>query len=259
MDNVLLAKEEGIATITINRPDARNSLDGKTYEELGIAIEDVRVDRDVRVVIITGAGKAFCAGLDLKYAGTMVRMTPPDVRAFIRNIQQIFSLERLEKPVIAAVNGYAMGNGCDIALACDFRIASENAQFEMTYTKLGLIPDLGGTFRLPRLIGIEKAKELIYTGRRVDAKEAERIGLVSKVVPAEKLDSEVKEFAEKLAKGAPIAIGLAKMAINNGIGTDLRSAIEYEVYCQSLCLQTKDVAEAMAAFMGKREPKFKGR
>ena len=259
MDNVILEKGEGIATIKINRPEAMNSLDGKTYEELGQAIEDVRVDKDIRVVIITGSGKAFCAGLDLKYAASMVRMTPPDVRAFIRNIQQIFSLERLEKPVIAAVNGYAMGNGCDIALACDFRIASENAQFEMTYTKLGLIPDLGGTFRLPRLIGVPKAKELIFTGERVDAKEAEKIGLVTKVVPADKLDSEVNEFAKKLAKGAPIAIGLAKMAINNGIGTDIRSAMEYEVYCQSICMQTKDVVEAMTAFMSKREPKFKGK
>jgi len=259
MDRLILEKNEDIATIKINRPDSLNALDGKTYEEFGLVIEDVRMDKDIRVVIITGVGRAFCVGLDLKYAAKMGRMTQPEVRAFIRSIQHTFSFERLEKPVIAAVNGFAMGNGCDIALASDFRIASEDATFEMTYVKLGLIPDLGGTFRLPRLVGMAKAKELILTGERIDAKEAERIGLLNKVVPSDRLESEVSKLAAKLAKGAPIAIGLAKMAINNGIGTDLRSAMEYEVYGQSVCMQTKDMVEAMGAFMGKREPKFKGK
>jgi len=260
MDNVLLEKDDAIATIKINRPEVLNALDVKTYEELGVAIEDVRTDKDILVVVITGVGRAFCVGLDLKNNTSMVgKMGPSDLRAFIRSIQHTFTFERLEKPVIAAVNGYAMGNGFEIALACDFRIASEDATFEMTEVKLGMIPDLGGTYRLPRLVGLEKAKELILTGVRIDAKEAERIGLVSKVVPADGLYDEVDRLAKKLIKAAPIAVGLAKMAINDGMGTDLKSALEYEVYCQSLCMQSRDMVEAVTAYLNKREPNFKGR
>jgi len=259
LENIILEKENRIGKITLNRPDVLNALDGKTYSELGTAIEEVREDNDVRVVIITGAGRAFCTGLDLTYAASMGGMSPLELRGTIRRLQEIFRLERLEKPVIAAVNGYAMGNGCDIALACDFRIASENARFEMTYVKLGLIPDIGGTCRLARLVGLGKAKELILTGDRIDAKEAERISLVNRVVPANELESATMKFAEKLAKGAPVAIGLSKMAINNAIDTNLRAALENEVYGQSLCLQTEDVGEGMMARLQRREPIFMGK
>ena len=258
LENIILEKENRIGKITLNRPDVLNALDKKTYSEIGTAIEDVREDKDIRVVIITGAGKAFCSGLDLTYAATIVDMSPLEFRSTIRRLQEIFRLERLEKPVIAAVNGYAMGNGCDLALACDFRIASENARFEMTYVKLGLIPDIGGTYRLARLVGLGKAKELILTGDRIDTKEAERIGLVNRVVPANELESATMKFAEKLAKGAPVAIGLSKMAINSAIDTNLSAALENEVYGQSLCLQTEDVKEGTMARLQRREPKFTG-
>ena len=181
LENIILEKKEGIARLILNRPDAMNALDEKTYEELWIATEDVRADNDVRVMIITGAGRAFCAGLDLKYGGKILGMNQTDLRAIMSKIQGTFMLERIEKPVIAAVNGHALGNGCDLALACDFRIASEEARFGMTYTLLGLIPDVGGTCRLARLVGVSKAKELIFTGDMIDAREAEKIGMVDKV------------------------------------------------------------------------------
>lgn len=259
LENIILEKKTGIAKLILNRPDAMNALDGKTYEELWTATEDVRTDNDVRVVVITGAGRAFCTGLDLKYGGKILGMNQTELRAIMGKIQETFMLERIEKPVIAAVNGYALGNGCDLALACDFRIASEEARFGMTYTKLGLIPDVGGTYRLARLVGVSKAKELIFTGDMIDAREAEKIGLVDKVVAAGELESAMMEFAKKLAKCAPIPIGIAKKAINKALDTNLREALEAELQGQILCFQTEDVKEGVKARIEKREPMFKGK
>jgi enoyl-CoA hydratase len=259
LKNVLVEKKEGIAKVTLNRPEALNALDETTYDELWLAVEDVRVDQGIRVVIVTGAGRAFCAGLDLGYGEKLSEVAPQKFRAIMHKIQETFRLERLEKPVIAAVNGYALGNGCDLALACDFRIASENARFGMTYTQLGLVPDVGGAYRLTRLVGVSKAKELIYTGITIDAKEAQRIGIVDKVVSAEDLDSTALDFAKNLAKGAPMAIGLSKMAINNSLDADLKTALEFDVNAQSLCIKSEDAREGMVARAQKREPVFKGK
>jgi enoyl-CoA hydratase len=261
LENIIVEKkdEEGVGKIILNREDAMNALDEKTYEDLWVAVEDVRTDEGMRAVVITGAGKAFCAGLDLKYGAKITGMSGVELRATMRKIQDTFRLERLEKPVIAAINGYALGNGCDLALACDFRIAAEEARFGMTYSQLGLIPDVGGTYRLTKLVGVSKAKELIFTGEMIDAKEAQRIGMVDKVVAGADLEPSAMQLAKKLAKCAPVAIGLAKMAINNAIDTDLKSALEYELYGQSLCFQTEDVKEGVKAKMEKREPVFKGK
>lgn len=258
-ENIILKKEEGVATITLNRPQVRNALDMKTFQELKEAIEGVRTDKEVRAIILAGAETAFCSGVDVSMLGGMAGVSLSDLRASIREIHKIInSIEEMEKPVIAAVNGYALGGGCDLALACDLRIASEDAIFGEEYIKLGLVPDMGGTQRLPRLVGVAKAKELIFTGDRIDAMEAGRIGLVNKVVPKEELQSEAMNLAQKLAKGPSVAIGLAKIAINKGMEGDSRTGMEYEAHAQSLCVQTKDVMEGVTARLEKRPPQFKG-
>ena len=259
LENIVVEKREGVAKITLRRPEAMNALDEKSYDELWLATEDVRVDHEIRAVIISGTGRAFCAGLDLKYGEKMTKLPPQEFKERLRKIQETFRLERLEKPVIAAVNGYALGNGCDLALACDFRIASEGARFGMTYTQLGLVPDVGGACRLTRLVGVSKAKELIFIGDMIDAKEAQRIGMVDKVVPAEDLDSTALELAKKLAKGAPMAIGLSQKAINTALDTNLKTTLEFDVDAQSSCLQSEDAREGIMAKAQKREPIFKGR
>jgi len=258
MENIILTKEDKIATLSINRPKYKNALNGETYEEFGIAIEDVKNDSDIRVLIITGEGESFCSGLDLNYAGSIKDLSKTEFMKTLKKLQNIFAFEQIDKPVISAVKGYALGNGCDIVLASDFSIAAENAKFSMAYTNLGLIPDLGGTFRLPRLVGVNKAKEIILTGESVDANYAYEIGMINRVVPNDKLMEETMAFAKKLAKRAPIALSLAKMAINNGLGVTLQSSLDNEVYMQNICLQSKDVIEAMMAFFEKREPNFTG-
>ncbi|MDF2957989.1 MAG: Enoyl-CoA hydratase/carnithine racemase [Candidatus Alkanophagales archaeon MCA70_species_1] len=261
METILLEKDaEGVATITLNRPEALNAFNMKMFEELAAAVSDVRSDRDVKVVIITGAGRAFSSGIDITMLEEFKTMGLAEIRDFIRRAQgTLNALEDMEKPVIAAINGYALGLGCDLTLACDIRIASEDARFGEFYVRVGLVPDMGGTQRLPRIVGVGKAKELIFTGEMIDAKEAERIGLVNKVVPKDKLMDETRAFALRLAKGPTVAIGLAKIAINKGLGTDIKTGLEYEVHAQSICIQTEDVEEGIKAFLERREPKFKGR
>ncbi len=259
MGKVTLIKEEKIAVLTINRPDVKNALDLDTYEEFGEAVEEIKRDSDVRVAVITGAGDSFCAGLDLKFAATIKSMSATEVVSLIKRLQEIFTFENVGKPVISAVKGYTLGNGCDIALASDFVIAAENAKIGMIYTNLGLIPDMGGTFRLPRLVGLAMAKELILTGEQIDAKRALEIGMINKVVTAEKLMDETMGFAGKLAGRSPVALAMAKAAINKGLGVDLCVAQDFEAYIQSVCLQSDDVAEAINAFLEKRKPNFKGK
>ncbi|MDY6842942.1 MAG: enoyl-CoA hydratase [Thermodesulfobacteriota bacterium] len=266
-ENIILEKSEGVARITMNRPKVLNALDGKTFEEIGRAIEDIAEDKETRAVIITGAGRAFCSGLDLMFMaqsmssqGEGTTRSVADFRKGLRVLQGTFnSIEDLDKPVIAAVNGYALGGGCDLSLACDIRIAAEDAQFGEAYIRVGLIPDLGGTQRLPKIVGIAKAKELIFTGDRIDAQEALRIGLVNKVVPTEELLPCSEELAKRLARGPSLAIGLAKLAINKGISMDVKTGLDYEVYGQSVCVQSEDNREGVKAFIEKREPQFKGK
>ncbi|MFC1968136.1 enoyl-CoA hydratase/isomerase family protein [Chloroflexota bacterium] len=258
--NITLVKEEGIATLTLNRPKVLNALDLKTFQELGEAIEDIGTDSGVRAVLITGAGRAFCAGIDLTVLDAVAAFSPSEFRARLKGWQGVFNnLEELEKPVIAAINGFALGAGFELALACDIRIAAEGAMLGDQHLKVGLVPDQGATQRLPRLVGVGKAKELIFTGDPINAREAERIGLVNKTVPAEELVATARDLARKLASGASVAIGLSKRAINKGLDTDLRSGLEYEIYGQTLCLQTEDRKEGVKAFLEKREPQFKGR
>ena len=258
-ESILFAKQESVATITINRPAVRNAMDLKFFDELRESVRMIRGDKEIRAVLINGTGSSFSSGLDLTIMGQQASVDAAGLRAIIADFQGVFnSVEELEKPVVAAINGYALGAGCDLALACDLRIASEDAKFGEAYITVGLVPDLGGTQRLPRVVGLAKAKEMIFTGDRIDAWEAEKIGLVNKVVSNDELQSAAMELAQKLAKGPTVAIGLAKMAIHKGLETDSRTGMKFEAMSQLITQKTADVAEGVMAFMQKREPEFKG-
>lgn len=259
MDDGIVLKDEadGVMTLTLNRPKIMNSLNFDMLRALRDHIEAVRFNTDVRVVIITGAGeKAFCAGADLKERATM----PPDkVKEFILTIRNLFStIEYLNKPVIAAVNGIALGGGTEMALAADIRIASHNALMGLTETRLAIIPGAGGTQRLPRLVGKGKAKELIFTGQRINAEEALRIGLVNKICPLDDLLTEARNMAAMICETGPIAVEQAKYAINYGLETDLNTGLAIESNAYWLTIPTKDRLEGLAAFREKRKPVYKG-
>jgi len=244
----------------MNRPEVRNAWDPEMVHNLADTLLEVRQDEEVRAVVITGAGKAFSAGGDIKVQKQFLDQ-PLDARLERATIVQWISrhITSMEKPVIAAVNGPAVGAACDMALACDIRIASENASFGEVFIRRGLMPDMGGMFFLPRLVGVAKAKELIFTGDIIDAREAERIGLVNKVVPADKLEIATMELARRLASGPTKAIGLAKKVINKSLSTDLETSLDYALQALTICYYTEDHAEATRAFFEKREPRFKGR
>ena len=251
--NIILEKEDGIATITFNRPEALNALNNQTRLEFRNAMSDIQEDDDIKVVIITGAGRALIAGSDIK---ELKKTTPLEAHNIIRLGETI---ENLEKPVIAAVNGFALGGGCEIVMACDIIIASEKAKFGQPEINIGVIPGGGGTQRLQRIVGVHKAKELIFTGDIIDAGEAERIGLVNKVVPLDELETVVKEIAKKIAGKSSAAIKLARAAINGGMRTDLQTGLAYERELYSLSLTTEDKAEGIDAFIEKRKPRYKGK
>ncbi len=252
---------ENVGRITLNRPDRLNAVSRRTLEEMERALKEFRKDPAIRAVILTGVGeRAFSAGADLK-GGVFTPQTDSIRGAKLARMGQEFTemLEMYEKPVIAAVNGLALGGGCEIALACDLIVASENAQFGQTEINVGLIPGWGGTQRLPRLIGRNKAKELIFTGDRMTATEAERIGMVNKVVPFAKLQDAALELAKKLASKSPIMLRLAKQATNRGIEMDLKSGLAEEVKAFRVCFTTQDFKEGLTAFLEKRQPKFEGK
>ncbi len=244
--------------LTLNRPEVMNSLNFALLRALREKVESLQWEPEVRVIIITGAGeKAFCAGADLKE-----RVSLPDdqVRKFIYTIRNLFTfIEYMNKPVIAAVNGIALGGGTELALACDIRIASENATMGLTETRLAIIPGAGGTQRLPRIVGRGKAKELIFTGRRVDAKEALEIGLVNKVAPAGRLIDECIQMAAMICEAGPIAIGQAKYAVNHGCEVDLHSGLAIESNAYWVTIPTEDRMEGLTAFREKRKPVYKGK
>jgi enoyl-CoA hydratase/carnithine racemase len=257
-DQVVLAEEDaGIVTLTLNRPEVMNSLNFLLLNALQDQIESFRFRSDVRVVIITGFGeKAFCAGADLKERTTL---KPDQVKEFIFTIRNLFtSIEQLNKAVIAAVNGIALGGGTELALASDIRVASTNATMGLTETRLAIIPGAGGTQRLPRLIGKGKAKELIFTGRRIGAQEALEIGLVNKICEPHELLSECKKMASMICEAGPIAIEQAKYAINYGMETDLHTGLAIESNAYWVCIPTEDRLEGLAAFKEKRKPVYKG-
>ena len=256
--NILCAVENGIATITINRPKALNALNLDTVTELKDAIEKIAVDKAVKVVVITGAGeKSFVAGADIK---EMATKTPAEGREWGQFGQNVFTeIENMPQPVIAAINGFCLGGGCELSCACDIRYAAENAKFGQPEVGLGITPGFGGTQRLTRVVGRGQAKELIYTGGMIGAEEAKAIGLVNKVVPQEELMPTVLKLAVKIAKNAPVAVQLSKAAINRGINCDVVTGIAYEAEVFGLCFSTNDQKEGMAAFVEKRKPTFEGK
>jgi len=256
--NVILAKEDRIATLTINRPQALNALNKDTLLEIKAAVEQVRDDAEVDVLIITGAGdKAFVAGADITY---MLNINALEGRQFGLTGQETFSLiETISKPVIAAINGFALGGGCELAMACDFRVCSHKSKFGQPEVGLGVTPGFGGTQRLPRIVGTGMAKQLLYTGDVIDANEALRIGLVNAVIPAETLMDYVKGLAQKIAARGGIAVRFCKDAVNEGMQTDIDRAMTIEADIFGLCFATEDQKEGMQAFVEKRKAQFKGK
>ncbi len=255
---LLYEKADGIARVTLNRPESLNALNSTVYSELYDVFEAIEHDESVRVVILTGSGeKAFAAGSDVV---EMQNMNTLDIQKFVATIRKASDrIYALTKPVIAAINGYALGGGCELSMCCDLRICSEKARFGQPEINLGLIPGACGTQRLARLIGVAKAKELIYLGDMIKADEAFRLGLVNKVVPPEKLMDEAMEWATKLASKSSPVLAMAKMAIQTGIDTDITSGLNIEARCVALCFATEDQKEGMKAFLEKREAKFKNR
>ena len=257
-DNVLLVEEDaGIATLTLNRPEVMNSFNFSLLHALRDQIESFRFRRDLRVIIITGNGeKAFCSGADLKERATL---GPDQVREYIYTIRNLFtSIEELNKPVIAAVNGIALGGGTELSLASDIRIASSNASMGLTETRLAIIPGAGGTQRLPRLVGKGKAKELIFTGQRIDAQETLKIGLVNKICEPQDLLAECQKMAAMICETGPVAIEQAKYAINYGLETDMHTGLAIESNAYWVCIPTEDRLEGLTAFREKRKPVYKG-
>ena len=246
-----------LAYVTINRPEALNALNEVVIGELLDCFQKINDDHSVECVILTGSGRSVVAGADI---GTMRDLEVLDGRDFTMFGQRLMDyVENMRQPVIAAVNGFALGGGCELAMACDIRIASEKAKFGQPEVNLGIIPGFGGTQRLPRLIGKGMAKYLIMTGEHISAQEALRIGLVQKVVVPEELMNEAKRVADLILSKAPVAIRMAKCAINTAEDTDMRSGIAYEAEAYTTCFQAKDRVEGMSAFLEKRTAAFQGK
>jgi enoyl-CoA hydratase len=262
-ETLLFDKDGHVATITLNRPERRNALNVALLRELSQVIDEVAADDEVRVVIITGGREAFSAGADIKdaVAGRGVIGGPrPDRTIPMARGRDVFSkIESLDKITIAAISGYALGGGCELALACDLRIASETAQLGQPEIKLGVIPLGGGTQRLPRLIGPARAKELMFLGDFIDAQEAHRIGLVNRVVPVDSLMDEARKLAAALVEKPPLALRAIKSAVNVALETSLNAGLEYESRVGAIAANSEDRREGMRAFVEKRKPVFKGR
>ncbi|MFH1031005.1 MAG: enoyl-CoA hydratase/isomerase family protein [Chloroflexota bacterium] len=260
LPDIIYTKQEGVATMTLNRPEAMNAFGAKMRDSIAKVVKDASEDNEVRVLVITGTGRAFCTGADVKDMAEEVNTGRRGEEATRRfQFPLPLTLWKFSKPTIAAVNGVAVGGGLDLALACDVRIASDKARFAQVFIRRGLIPVTGGTYFLPRLVGLDRALLLTWTGDMVDAKEAERIGMVTLVVPHDELETATRELAEKLAKGPPLAIQRAKRAIYEGLATDLDSAVNL-AYSLSLDLwESEDHKEGTRAFVEKREPKFRGK
>jgi 2-(1,2-epoxy-1,2-dihydrophenyl)acetyl-CoA isomerase len=267
-ETIIYEKQDGIATITLNRPERMNAFNDKMIEEWAVALEDARLDRDVLVVILTGAGRGFCAGADLRGESGVAEVgrsegpvSAADQRNWLRDgVQRVpRQVALLDKPYIAAVNGAAVGAGMDMASQCDIRIASEHARFGMTYARVGLVPGDGGCWYLPRIVGIAKALELIWSAEVIDAQEALRIGYVSKVVPAESLMEETRALARKLAAGPAVAMQLSKRLLYRGLDTGILEHLEAAAHAMAIVQSTEDAREGPRAFMENRQPEFRSR
>jgi len=257
-NNILIEVSEGIGWLTINRPENLNALNSEVVESLDYALHNLEQDTTVKVVVITGAGeKAFVAGGDIK---EMAGMTPQEARAFSRKGQQMIGfIEKMKKPVIAAVNGYALGGGLEVALACDFIYASEKAKLGLPEVTLGVIPGFGGTQNLPRLVGPNRARELIFSGRMLGAQQAKEWGIVNEVFPLEQLREKVMEIAGLIARNGMIAVGAAKEAAVNGLNMAKEDGLRYESVLFAALFTTEDQKEGMQAFVAKRKAEFKGK
>jgi enoyl-CoA hydratase len=255
--NINFVTENNIATITFNRPKALNALNGELIREFSDALHKIHEDEETRVLVLTGSGdKSFVAGADITELATFNALQAKKLSETGHNT--INRLQELPIPVIAAVNGFALGGGTEIALACDFIYASDKAKFGLPEITLGLIPGYGGTQRLPRLIGKNKAKELIFTGKMISASEAYELGIVNKVIPSESLMEEVMKTAGMIASKGKISIRAAKQAINSGMNSDLATGCKIEMDAFSLCFAGEDAKEGTNAFLEKRKPEFKG-
>ena len=259
--DITYTKENGIATITMNRPDKMNAFTPEMSDSLYRAVEDSAEDKGVRVIVLTGTGRAFCAGADVK-AMAQGFDNPVAQRRYDAARSERVSLhllmQRCDKPIIGAINGVAVGGGLDLACACDIRIAPESARFAEVFVRRGMMPASGGTYFLPRLVGIDRACLMAWTGDMIDAREAERIGLVTMVVPDDELELATMELAEKLAKGPPLAIQRTKRAIYEGLEMDLEETLRYIGPIINELNQTEDHKEGARAFVEKREPVFRG-
>ena len=256
-NNIIFDKKDGIGYVTMNRPKALNALNTEVLTELDDVFRAIDKDDEVRVAIVTGEGRSFIAGADI---AQMSELNGTEGRDMTIQGQKVMELiESINKPVIAAVNGFALGGGNELAMACDIRIASEKAKFGQPEVNLGIIPGYGGTQRLPRLVGKGMAKKLIYSAEMIDAQEAYRIGLVDEVVPAEELMEAAEKLAKTIMSKAPIAIKMAKVAINNGINTDLTIGVQFEAESYTSTFVSEDRVEGMKAFVEKRPAEFRNK
>jgi 2-(1,2-epoxy-1,2-dihydrophenyl)acetyl-CoA isomerase len=259
-EDVLLTERDGaVAVLTLNRPRARNALDSALLQALAAALPAAAEDPTVRAVVLTGAGRAFCSGADLKAAtagGDLFEQLDGTLDVYHAIIRAIVGAP---KPVIAMVDGGAVGFGCDLALACDLRLLSTEAYLQEKFVKIGLMPDGGGTFWLPRLVGLARAMELMFTGEPVDAERAVAMGLVNRVLPASSLREETMRLAHQLAKGPPLAFAEMKRAVREGLGGTIDTALKLEKAGQLKCLRSNDCMEGIAAWVQKREPAFQGK
>ena len=256
-EGLTLDTEDGVATLTLNRPQQLNAISLPMVQSMGKALEEVSSDNSLKVLIITGTGRGFCAGLDVSALSQASKTSQEELGKLMRDLT--FPLYNLPKPTIAAVNGMAAGGGLALALLCDIRIGSEKAMFTSGYIRMGLPPDIGCTYSLPRTIGTAKAMELMLTGDTFDATEAHRIGMLNKVVPEEELMKTAREMANKIAGGPPAAIELTKQAIRQGVQNSLEQQVELECSGFYKCLRTEDHEEGLTAFQEKRQPEFKGK
>ena len=259
--NLILERHDQYATITLNRPDKLNAINYEVLSELGQAIDEINEMAEVRVVVIKGAGRAFSSGTDLQALGSgKIDRTRPGYRYHLGQHQEVYSrIERLEKPVIAQIHGYALGGAMELALACDFRIATKDTRFALPEVIYGIIPDLGGCQRLVRAVGLLKAKELVMMGRTIDGVEAERIGFINRAVEPEALEVEVKKWAEELMPLPPLAVGLGKRMVDKALDMDILTSLDVNAQVQSMLIKTEDFTEAMRARVEKRRPQFKGK
>lgn len=260
-DTILVNKENQVTTVTLNRPELLNAISPELIDDLYNAMGAIEKDDDTRAIVLTGKGKAFSAGGDLeKDLIPVSKMTPMEWKKyfvyFTSLTQRIYNLK---KPVIAAINGVTVGGGCDLAMACDIRIASDKARFGHGYIKMGIIADMGGNYLLPRVIGLGRAKLFAFTGDLIDAREAERIGLIDKLVPADKFEEETAKLVKKIATGPTAAIIFTKEAMRRSLNMSMDDAFEFSVNLQSALLDSEDFKEGYTAFLEKRKPAYKGR